>query len=432
MCVDVAGYLRHITQRYEIMKKRRMMVASICLIMSMALLVTSVAFAAVSLKGVRTWQWTDRTFIWSVASGDVDGDGETEIITGGQYDNGPSLVAQLCVWNGATLAFENVQTWDWGLATYISAIAIGDVDGDKEVEIVTGGYYWDGTRNRAQLCVWNGKTLTLDQIRTWYWTDDTVINAVAVADVDNDGDLEIVTGGHYHDAARYHAQLCVWTGTSLTLEAVQSWYWTSSTHITSLAVGDVDDDAQVEVVTGGYYHDGTRTQAQLCVWTGTSLALEAVQSWYWTSDTEINSVAIGDVDEDKEMEIVTGGNTYDGTQRYAQLSVWNGATLAFENIQTWVWGSATYLKAIAIANVDGDSQMEIVTGGDYYSSGFYAQLCVWSGSLIALEEVRTWRWISNTRIQSVALSNVDSDASLETITGGYYDSPEVAQLTVWE
>jgi hypothetical protein len=226
--------------------------------------------------------------------------------------------------------------------------------------------------------------------------------------------------------------LCVWDGATLILENVRVWYWTSSTHITSLAVGDVDDDAQVEVVTGGYYHDGTRTHAQLCVWTGTSLALEDVQCWYWTSDTEINSVAIGDVDEDKEMEIVTGGNTYNGTQRYAQLCVWNGATLAFENVQTWIWGSATYLKSIAVANVDGDSQMEIMTGGDYYNSGFYAQLCVWNGSTMALEDVRTWRWISNTRIQSVAINNVDSDASLETITGGYYDSPEVAQLTIWE
>jgi hypothetical protein len=41
--------------------------------------------------------------------------------------------------------------------------------------------------------------------------------------------------------------------------------------------------------------------------------------------THINSVAVGDVDGDSDMEIVTGGRYYDdGSYTYnAQLVVWN-------------------------------------------------------------------------------------------------------------
>ncbi len=74
-------------------------------------------------------------------------------------------VAQLCVWNGSSLALESVKTWYWTGNTVINSVVLGDVDGDGQVEIVTGGYYNDGSRNIAQLCVWNGSSLALENVR---------------------------------------------------------------------------------------------------------------------------------------------------------------------------------------------------------------------------------------------------------------------------
>jgi hypothetical protein len=272
-----------------------------------------------TLENVKTWATisnvrTSGTVINSVVSDDLDGDGQAEIVTGGCYDNTTpistgSLVAQLCVWDGATMTLENVRTWFWTSSTSITSVAVSDVDGDGKQEIVTGGWYDDGARTVAQLCVWDGATLAFENVAVWYWTDSTSINSVAVGDVDDDGQQEIVTGGYFNDGTRLNAQLVVWSGVSLALENVRTWHWASPTIINSVAVGDVDDDAQLEIVTGGYYWGEMGEDAQLCVWDGASLSCEGVATWHSGGAiyTAIIFVAVGDVDSDGETEILTGG-----------------------------------------------------------------------------------------------------------------------------
>jgi len=45
---------------------------------------------------------------------------------------------------------------------------VADVDDDSELEIVTGGYFNDGTQDVAQLTVWDGKTLEAGPLIVWY------------------------------------------------------------------------------------------------------------------------------------------------------------------------------------------------------------------------------------------------------------------------
>jgi hypothetical protein len=335
-----------------------------------------------------------------------------------------------------TLTLENVKEWYWTNNTLINSIAEGDVDDDGKIEIVCGGYYYDGNRSVAQLCVCDGATLTLKNSKTWYWTDNTVISSVAVGDVDGDRRIEIVTGGDYSDGSRVVAQLCVWNGATLTLKNNTTWYTASDTRIESIAIGDVDFDGKTEIVTGGDYFDGTRDIAQLSVWDGTTLTLKNAKTWCTTSDTVISSVAVGDVDGDRRAEIVTGGYYWNGpSRRVAQLCAWAGASLALKVIKTWEWSFSTYIGSVAIEDADGDGKNEITTGGiSWDGAPNVARLCIWDGATLTLRDVKTSYWSGGTVISSVAVGDVDADGKTETVTGGYYNDGTryVALLCVWE
>ena len=132
---------------------------------------------------------------------------------------------------------------------------------------------FDGTRNVAQLIEWNGANLAVDRLTSWYWTGNTVINSVALGDVDGDGQMEVVTGGYFNEGTRNIAQLIEWNGASLAVDRLTTWFWNSNTGISSVALGDVDNDGKIEVITGGYFNDGIRNIAQLVEWNGPSLSL---------------------------------------------------------------------------------------------------------------------------------------------------------------
>jgi hypothetical protein len=163
------------------------------------------------------------TIASSVKVADVEGDGVPEIITIGYTYNGTKALAQLRIWNwsGEALNLEKSQEWANLDITQPSSVSINDVDGDGKKEIVTsGGTAGYGSwapnapgKTRAELNVWswNGTIVTLKQSKDWIIGDAVLAWSVGTADLDNDGNTEIVTVGCMETGNLCDPDLRIWS-----------------------------------------------------------------------------------------------------------------------------------------------------------------------------------------------------------------------------
>jgi hypothetical protein len=382
-------------------------------------------------QNTQSWFTNSDTNVTATATGDVDGDGQVEIVTVGYYNDGTHWNAQLNVWNGFTLILKSTKVWITGTDTQIATVALANITGKPALDIITGGSYFDGTRWVAQLSFWNGATLALESVKTWFVTGDTQISSVVAANITGGSALEIIAGGSYFDGTRRVAQLTFWNGMNLNQDAVQTWYWVGDTQISSVAAANLTGRSALEIIAAGTYFDGTRQNAMLVFWNGATLAQDAVKTWYWTGDTQVSSITVANI-TGNALEVIAGGSYFDGTRQNALLAFWNGATLAQDAVKTWYVLGDTEVSSVVAANVTGHSAFDIVAGGSY-NDGTHrvAQLILLDGAHLTTNSATHWFTTSDTQINSVAVG--DFGEGNRAVTGGsYYDNIRAnAQIVTW-
>jgi hypothetical protein len=350
------------------------------------------------------------TIIICVFAGDANGDGETEIITAGGAINATGYYAQLRIWrwDGETLTLKT--SYECALGSFsISSVFIDDVDADGTPEILACGssYSADGA-SKAQISVWHwdGDNLVLDKMVEWCAASEASANSVYASDVNDDGVIEILTGGFDNDLNNSSGQLQIWHWDGEELFSVANEEWRlkeegygltisggvmGNTFVNNLKVGDVDGDGASEIVTGGFAYDGEKINAQLRIWncSGQTLLLEKSQEWMTKDISEVKAISLNDVDGDGQVEIVTSGVTAaqgsfakNATDKeMAQLRVWSwdGKTLTLKQSQDWTIGEGVCAWNVATGDLDKDGTVEIVTVGCMYASNLCdPDMRIWS------------------------------------------------------
>jgi hypothetical protein len=368
---------------------------------------------------LRIWTWDGENFkleasenwagaIVSIYAADLDGDGSTEIILGAGIANATGSYASLRVlsWDNEILTFRASHE---GVSA--NSVFVSDLDGDGLAEVLTVGRVNEDDQSFTQLVVWQLEMGELVLRKSVEWDDlnGASANSVYAADLDNDGEIEIVTGGYDGDVENSRGQIRVWRwdGEELSLEGTREWCTVEdgfgvdiagnplgNTVVNNVKCGDVDGDGVAEIVTGGFTFDGEKVDAQLAIWNWTDKSLLLEDSYEWTDAdiTEVKSISLDDVDGDGREDIVTSGfiGIYGGFSdneedfpEHAQLRVWgwDEKELVLKVGEDWVIGEGVTGWNIGTGDVDGDGVTEIVTVGCMYESSLCdPDLRVWSVS----------------------------------------------------
>jgi hypothetical protein len=273
-----------------------------------------------------------------------------------------------------------------------------------------------------------------------------------VADVDNDGAQEMITGGFSYNYLPNGSWASVWApfkiwnwdGTNLALEKNYSW----TGNILCVYAGDADGDGKTEIITAGRLTNDTNSVSSLRIWrwNGQDLVLKGSYE-----DISVNAIFVGDVDKDNKPEIVTVARAYNTTQSPAQLSVWqwDGNNLSLKKSAEWTAASDIARgNSVNAGDLDKDGVIEIVTCG-YVNNlkNCSGQVCVWQfdGTNLSMKTNVEWRMVDgysvdnagnvmgNTIAHNVKVGDVDGDGFPEIVTGGFtYDGEKVkGQLRIW-
>jgi hypothetical protein len=331
----------------------------------------------------------------SIALGDVDGDGDLDLVVG-NYDQTNRLYLN----EGTSNPFNGVTGSDISSDTHATrSIALADVDGDGDLDLMAGNY--NDQINRLYLN--NGTTDPFSGVTgTDISSDAHFTYSIVMGDVDGDGDLDMLAGN-----SNQTNRLYLNDGSADPFSGITGTDISSDAHDTiSIALGDVDGDGDLDMLAGNWNQTN-----RLYLNTGTAAPFSGVTGTDISGDAHsTNSIALGDVDGDGDLDMLVG-NSYGPNRLYLN----NGTADPFSGVTgTDISSDAHYTYSIAMGDVDGDGDLDMVAGnnGDanrlYKNNGTAVPFSGVTGSDISSDAHATL---------SIALGDVDGDGDLDMLAG---------------
>ena len=326
----------------------------------------------------------------SVATADIDGDGDLDVLSASDFDDKIALYRN--DGTGAFAAQEIIST----NAVGARSVATADIDGDGDLDVLSASF------NDDKIALYRNDGTGAFAAQEVITTNADAAQSVTTADIDGDGDLDALSASAFdNDIALYRND---GTGTFGAKEIIS----TDAVGASSVATGDIDSDGDLDVLSASslaldnkiaialYRNDGT----------GTFGGEEVISR----NAGGAAFVATGDIDGDGDLDVLSASSIDNEIALYRNDGT--GTFGAEEIISTNALGA----QSVAAADIDGDGDLDVLSAsfGDdkialYRNDG--------TGAFGAEEIIST----NAVEARSVATADIDGDGDLDVLSASFDD-----------
>ncbi len=318
--------------------------------------------------------------------GDVDGDGNLDIIISG-YNSSSQPIMELYLGDGEGGFQESNESFT---GIYHGAIRFADLDGDGDLDIVASGY--TGSAYTTFIYFNDGDGGYDVDSNTYHGVDEDV----DLGDVDGDGDIDMLLTGT-GSAGTYTTLLYLNDGSGEFFDSGQSLL---GLRYSSADMADADEDGDLDIVMAGY---SPSVIMRLYLNDGAGNFTNSSESF---TGQYYSDVKFADIDGDGDQDIISTGNTGSVVATFIHTNNGGGD---YTSEQTSIYAAANPEMTLGDIDSDGDLDLLIAAGGNtrLYSNagdGTYSE----SG-------------ISFTGIYDSALEmdDMDGDGDMDVLITGY-------------
>lgn len=371
-------------------------------------------------KGDGTFQNAKTTSIagdltYSMQVADVNGDGIPDLVASDEY--GSQVGVMLGIGDGYFQAPQTSQVFSYG---WKPSLAVADFNGDGKPDIVAASGYG----GQVAVLLGNGDGAFQSPQPSHAVATGTSFPSVTVADVNKDGNPDLITAGGFFSSSS-SASLLLGNGDG-TFQPPQTIKGASY----SVTVADLNGDGKPDLIdaTGKVFlgnGDGTFQRPKSI------------------SKGSLNVLAVVDVNGDGKPDVLT--SSYDYDSHSTTLSLWlgkgDGAFQTGQSLYTFknAWGLKVLTEAddkgdgkVSLPDINGDGKPDLVVSyystnnNGYYSSNSYTRVLLGKGD----GAFQSPQNVPNGSSNVLAVADVNGDGKSDLITANYDYSDHSTTVTV--
>ncbi|MDD3626185.1 MAG: FG-GAP-like repeat-containing protein [bacterium] len=335
----------------------------------------------------------------SIVFGDLDGDNDLDLILTGVSSQ---LVSRIYI-NDGMGAFSEINTGSL-TAVYESAAVLGDLDNDGDLDLILSGF--TGSSGITKIYA-NDGSAAFSEINPGSLTA-LRMSSLVLGDIDNDGDLDVITCGYNGSSAITQIFQNNGSGSfsEINPDSLPDYYQTP------LALGDIDNDGDLDLFIGGspytrvFQNDGTGSFTEIFANTlGGSMR---------------GSIALADLNSDGYIDLIASGFSPTGYETRNYINNYPNGFNLFSNLDNLIDGS------IALGDLDNDGDSDLIVTG-MLDDNITRISKIYSNNSLTFSEIEAGS-LTGVNNSSIALGDIDGDNDLDLILTGNSSGGSISKI----